>query len=49
VPRDHVAAVESHRDTIAHETLAVGVTVNPSPGAEVAVKVEAVEAGGYEA
>ncbi len=49
VPRDHVAAVEAHRDTIAHETLAVGVTVNPSPGAEVAVKVEAVEAGGYEA
>ncbi|AEE45618.1 isoleucine--tRNA ligase [Cellulomonas fimi] len=49
VPRDHVAAVEAHRETIAHETLAVSVTVNPVPGPEVAVHVAAVEAGGYEA
>ncbi|NKY38494.1 isoleucine--tRNA ligase [Cellulomonas septica] len=49
VPRDHVADVETHRDTIAHETLAVSVTVNPSAGDAVEVHVEAVEAGGYEA
>ena len=49
VPREHVGAVEEHQDFIARETLAVGVTIDVSPTAELAVKVDAVEAGGYEA
>ncbi|ROS28067.1 isoleucine--tRNA ligase [Cellulomonas sp. PhB150] len=49
VPREHVGAVEEHQDFIARETLAVGVTIDVSPTPELAVSVEAVEAGGYEA
>ncbi|MBD8060497.1 isoleucine--tRNA ligase [Cellulomonas sp. JH27-2] len=49
VPREQVPAVEEHRDFIARETLAVSVEVDVSPTPELAVRVEAVEAGGYEA
>ena len=49
VPRAQVAAVEEHRDFVARETLAVSVEVDVSPTPELAVRVEAVEAGGYEA
>lgn len=48
VPSEHLAAVETHRDTIARETLAIAVEVeNASP--ELRVSVVAVEGGGYEA
>jgi isoleucyl-tRNA synthetase len=47
VPRDQVAAVEQHRDFVAAETLAVSVTIDAAEA--LAVRVEAVEAGGYEA
>ncbi|MDM7832672.1 isoleucine--tRNA ligase [Cellulomonas edaphi] len=49
VPREHVPAVEEHQEFIARETLAVSVTIDVSPTPELAVDVEAVEAGGYEA
>ncbi|WP_081861524.1 isoleucine--tRNA ligase [Cellulomonas sp. HZM] len=49
VPTEHVAAVRAHEDTIARETLAVAVTVDPTTSPEVGVQVVAVEAGGYEA
>lgn len=48
VPAEHLAAVETHRDTIARETLAVSVEVNDA-APELRVTVAAVEGGGYEA
>ena len=48
VPAEHLAAVETHRDTIARETLAVSVEVNDA-SPELRVTVTAVEGGGYEA
>ncbi|GIG21805.1 isoleucine--tRNA ligase [Cellulomonas chitinilytica] len=47
VPGEHVAAVETHRDFIGRETLAVSIEV--ATAATLQVGVAAVEAGGYEA